>query len=154
MRCATVRRMLSLQLDGRLGEEAIPHLSDHLSACTSCARAAESLATTWQRIGAAGTAPPAPDDFAKIIATVDLRADRWSGLARLMPARRLVAASLAAGVLVGSTAGLAMGSAAFRQKAPAAPPEITLLAEGLGDLPFGSPVTPVARAFTDGEVQR
>jgi anti-sigma factor RsiW len=145
--------MLSLELDGRLGPEAAAHLSDHLSACISCARAAESLATIWQRIGAAGT-PPAPDDFAKIIAMVDRRADRWGGLARLVPARRLVAASLAAGVLVGSTAGLAMGSAAFRQEAPAAPPEITLLAEGLGDLPFGSPVNRVARSFTDGEVRR
>ncbi|MFL5438362.1 MAG: hypothetical protein ACJ79W_04315 [Myxococcales bacterium] len=146
--------MLSLELDGRLGPEAAAHLSDHLSACISCARAAESQATAWQRIGAAGTPPPGPDDFAKIIAAVDRRADRWGGLARLVPARRLVAASLAAGVLFGSTAGLAMGSAAFRQEAPAVPPEITLLAEGLGDLPFGSPVTRVARSFTDGEVQR
>ena len=145
--------MLSLELDGRLPPEPAERLARHRSRCAACARAAEAQATTWRRLGALGPGPSAPDDFGVILARVDRRAGGWRAFVQALPASRFVAASLAASVLVGSTAGVALGSAAFGRSATAAPPEVTLLAEGFGDLPFGSPATGLARALSGREVR-
>jgi anti-sigma factor RsiW len=154
--------MLSLHLDGRLRPEASLRLGRHVSACPSCERAAESMAVAWGRIGLLEAAPEAPDDFGRLLVAVARReADRderrtrgWRALVQLFSARRLAAASLAAGVLAGSAAGFAVDSVAFERRAPASPPEMTLLAEGVGDLPFGSPAGALARAVIAREVPR
>lgn len=120
------------------------------------------MATTWRGIGVLGAAPEAPDDFDRILAAVartdldrnDRRTRGWRVLVQAFSARRLAAASVAAGVLAGSAAGLAVGSVAFERRAQAAPSEMALLAEGLGDLPFGSPAGSLARAIFAREVPR
>jgi hypothetical protein len=120
------------------------------------------MATAWGRVGLLESVPEAPDDFGRILAAVarrDLDRDErqthgWRVLAWALSTRRLAAASLAAGVLAGSAAGFAIGSVAFERRAPAAPPELALLAEGLGDLPFGSPASALERAVIMREVTR
>lgn len=120
------------------------------------------MAAIWGRLVSLGAAPAAPDDFGPMLAAVagrgsdrdERRTHGWSVVALLLSARRLAAASLAAGVLAGSAAGFAVGSVAFEGRAPAAPPEMALLAEGLGDLPFGSPASALASAVIAREVSR
>lgn len=146
--------MLSLDLDRRLPPRRGEGLARHLSTCDACARAAVALGATWARLDALPLPAAAPDDFAAILARVDERATGWRGALGGWVPWRLAAAVLAMCVVVGSGAGLALGSAAFGRVRHPAPVELAALAEGFGDLPFGSPAAGLARALTrDAEVR-
>ncbi len=142
--------MLSLDLDGRLPPGPGARLAAHLATCDACARLAGALGTAWARLDALPTPLAAPDDFAAILARADQRPTGWRGVLGGWAPMRLGATVLAACLVAGSGAGIALGSAAFGPGRHADPLELAALAEGFGDLPFGSPAGGLARALTVG----
>lgn len=141
--------MLSLDLDGRLLPARAARLARHLEACEGCARAADAMAATWARLDALPVPTASPDDFTVIAARARADAGGWRDVLDGWSTWRLAAAAAIACVLLGSGAGLALGSAAFG-RGRALPLEAAALADGFGDLPFGSPAAGLARALASG----
>lgn len=148
MRCHTARKLLSRRLDAPLADAAAARLDLHLARCEGCAAEGARLQRTWRRLGALPAARTAPDDFVAVLRAVEARrGGRLGWLAALFPApRAIAAAAVAASVLVGTGAGVALGRAAF--DAPGARPSPESLVSGaFGPLPFGSPASGLTRAF-------
>jgi predicted anti-sigma-YlaC factor YlaD len=150
MRCRTARKLLSRRLDGRLAKDAT-RLDEHLGRCPECALAAARLERAWARLEALAPAPGAPDDFAVVLRGVEAPRRgvlRWLELLLPpAPARRVAALAVGASILLGTTAGVTLGRAAFGARLPRVSPEALALAEGFGLLPFESPAAGLTRAL-------
>lgn len=149
MRCHTAKRLASRRLDVALAAAELRALEAHLASCATCRAFASSLELAWRRLDeAAPPLPPTPDLFGAIVERAlrprGVRA--WLGdlapaLPRLAGAAAVLVAVAAAGVGLGAAASRPLGSTA------AAPFEAALLADAFADVPVGSPLASVDRAF-------
>jgi predicted anti-sigma-YlaC factor YlaD len=150
MRCNHAHTLASRRLDGRLADAEKRGLELHLSSCAGCRAFAASLESAWRRLDEAAPAlPPTPDLFGSIVERVERRRTLATWLAGLVPSLPRFAASAAVLVAV-AAGGVALGSAASRPlgRAAPAPFEAALLADAFADVPVGSPLASVDRAFT------
>ncbi len=139
MRCERSRRLLGLELDGRLEAPDAARLAAHLAACESCAAARISLAHAWERLGVLPAGPPPAEDWPTISTRIAQRAERRPWLRWPLAAQRAIRVAAVAGL---AAVGLLLGDAAARaalQPVRVASPEAVAIAEGFGDLPFGAP---------------
>jgi len=153
MRCKKTMKLISRRLDGALPPRLASALDEHLATCGRCASEAGRVERAWSLL-AASPPPRAPDDFEAIAALAGAPRRRWLVAFPSWdwtPAPRLAAGVVAICALVGTTSGLLLSRGAFAQHDATTALEATALAEGFGDLPFGSPAGPFARTFTSPE---
>lgn len=137
MRCERSRRLIGLELDGRLDAGDAVRLEAHLAACEGCRDERAVLARTWERLGALPAGPAAAEDWAAIQARLSERRPwlRWP-----VPVRRgLALAGLAGLAAFGILAGDAMAQAALGPDRQPASVEALAIADGFGLAPFGGP---------------
>jgi predicted anti-sigma-YlaC factor YlaD len=142
MRCERSRRLIGLELDGRLDAGDAARLEAHLAGCEGCRSDRAAVAQAWERLGAlpAGRAPR--EDWAAIQVRIAEQAEHrpWLRWPVPVPVRRgLAAAGLAGLAAFGILAGDAMAQAALGPDGQPPSVEALAIADGFGLAPFGGP---------------
>lgn len=147
MRCRAAQRTASRVIDGAASTAEAEALAAHVAGCESCRLAVDRLSRAWGALAPLERMAPAPDDWARIEATLEARRRRWTPpWEGWFPAtvRPAVAWAFAAMVALGATGGALLSRVALApQRAPSV--EATAFAETLGDLPWASPAAGLAR---------
>lgn len=140
MRCERSRRLIGLELDGRLDAGDAARLEAHLAGCEGCRAERAVLARTWERLGALPAGPAAAEDWAAIQVRLAERAERRPWVRWPVPVRRgLAVAGLAGLAAFGMLAGDAVAHALLGPDRQPASVEALAIADGFGLAPFGGP---------------
>ncbi len=154
MRCNKTMKLISRRLDGALSPRLAGALDAHLAACGRCTSEAGRVERAWSLLAASAPPARAPDDFEAIATLAGAPRRRWSVAFPSWdwaPAPRLAAGVIAVCALLGTSSGLLLSRSAFAGHDATPALEAAALAEGFGDLPFGSPAGGFARTFTSPE---
>ena len=140
MRCQRSRRLIGLELDGRLRADDSARLASHLAGCEGCRSERAALARAWERLGALSAGAAARDDWPAIQLRIAERTERRPWLRWPRVARRAMGAAALAGLAAfGVFVGDLVSHAALGPARPPASVEAIAIAEGFGAMPFGGP---------------
>lgn len=151
MRCRSAQKMTSRRIDGALAPIDAVALESHLSRCAACQLAARRTEQAWHALADLEEAVRAPDDWARIEAATEARLGRWMPLWLRWQLDSIPAAlAVLLALTVGTAGGVLLSNAALAPRPAdlrAVPIEARVIAETLGDLPWGSPAARLAVVF-------